>query len=98
MDLGPLLRCMGLVHLEGRECGGSVGVKVESLARRECMSPVTRGDIVACADIESSGRSKKSVDSPNVSTLFVPTENERLVIGVCQPATTADFTLNVRSQ
>src|SRR5437016_12579104 len=59
------------------------------------MRPVARADIVACADIESPGRSKKSVDSPNVSSLFAPAEDEGLIIRVGQPATTADSSLNV---
>src|SRR5205809_3736010 len=52
------------------------------------MSPVARADIVAFADMESPGRSKKSVDGPNISALFAPAENERLIIRVGQPTTT----------
>src|SRR6266481_5588294 len=62
------------------------------------MRPVARADIVACADIECPGRSKKSVDSANVSALFAPAENEGLIIGVGQPATTADSSLNIRGE
>jgi len=60
------------------------------------MSPVARADIVAFADMESPGRSKKSVDGPNISALFAPAENERLITRVGQPTTTADSSLNAR--
>src|SRR5207244_10800811 len=62
------------------------------------MSPVARADIVAFADMESPGRSKKSADGPNISALFAPAENERLIIGVGQPPTTADSSLNIRGE
>src|SRR5205085_1197107 len=59
------------------------------------MSPVARADIVAFADMESPGRSKKSVDGANISALFAPAENERLIIRVGQPTTTANSSLNI---
>jgi len=62
------------------------------------MSPVARTDIVACADIEPTGRSKKSVYRANISALFTPAENERLIVRVGQPTTTADSSLNIRGE
>src|SRR6266481_1985412 len=62
------------------------------------MSPVARADIVAFTDMESPGRSKKSVDGANFIALFAPAENERLIIRVGQPATTADSSLNIRGE
>src|SRR5436190_16529716 len=98
MDQRTLLSRVDLVHLERRDCGCSVRVEVESLARSEGMSPVARADIVAFTDMESPGRSKKSVDGANISALFAPAENERLIIRVGQPTAAANSSLNIRGE
>src|SRR5260370_24543501 len=54
--------------------------------------------MVCLDDMESPGRSKKSVDGENISALFAPAENERLIIRVSQPTATADSSLNIRGE
>src|SRR6267143_1050936 len=62
------------------------------------MSPVARADIVAFTDMESPGRSKKSVDDANISARFAPAKNEWLIVRDGQLTTTADSSLNIRGE
>lgn len=95
INVRALLLQVPLVHLKHRKICPPVLAQIERLSGCNDMGPITITDVVARASLISSSRRKKTVYRPNGKTLFIPTENYRLIVLIAQAARSANRTSGV---
>src|SRR6267142_1328938 len=95
MNLGAFLSRVDFVHLKSRNRCGFVLCQEKCLARRPGMGPITRTYIIVRSDLEPAGWGQEPINRPNGNALPVPTQNEGLIIRICQSVTAADRSLSI---